>query len=241
MTWLRSAVFNAFFYLVTFLLCLWGIVLWRTAPHRLMALIQWWARLMCAALRLICGIKLVVIGRENIPAGGAALIASQHQGAFDTFVWLALLPRPTYVVKQELLRIPVFGALLRPAGMIVVDRSAGGAAIRQLLRDTSRAVAEQRQVVIFPEGTRTAFGADAPLHPGVAAMAAHSHLQVVPVATDSGRRWGRRSFCKRAGPIHLVIGPPLPADLRRDALLTRLRAAWQEAAARLQPVDNSVS
>jgi 1-acyl-sn-glycerol-3-phosphate acyltransferase len=240
MTLLRSALFNLFFYLFTFVLALYGVLVWRLAPRRLLGLTQWWARLMCQALRLICGIRLVVIGRENIPADGAALIASQHQGAFDTFVWLALLPRPAYVVKQELLRIPVFGALLRPAGMIVVDRNAGAAAIRQLLRDTSRAVAEQRQVVIFPEGTRTAFGADMPLFPGVAAMASHSHLPVVPVATDSGLRWGRRSFLKVAGPIHIVVGRPLPPDLRRDALLVRLRAAWQEAAGQFRPVDNSV-
>jgi 1-acyl-sn-glycerol-3-phosphate acyltransferase len=240
MTLLRSALFNLFFYLSTFVLALYGLALWRVAPHRLLPLTRWWARLMCGAARWICGIRVEVIGREHIPAGGAALIASQHQSAFDTFIWLALLPRPAYVVKQELLRVPLFGALLRPAGMIMVDRSAGAAAIRGLLRDTERAVAEQRQVVIFPEGTRTAHGAAAPLHPGVAAMAAHSRLPVVPVATDSGVRWGRRAFRKRAGTIHIVVGAPLPAGLRRDALLARLRGAWDDATAQLHPVDKSV-
>ena len=82
-------------------------------------------------MRVICGIRLEVSGLEHIPQG-AALIASRHQSAFDTFVWLTLLPRCCYVFKDELLRIPLFGPLIRVAGMIAVDRDAGGAAIRVL-------------------------------------------------------------------------------------------------------------
>ena len=93
-------------------------------------------------------------GLEHIPPG-AALIASRHQSAFDTFVWLTLLPRCCYVFKHELRRIPLFGPLIGPAGMIAVDREGGSAAIRTLLREADRAVREERQIVIFPEGTRS--------------------------------------------------------------------------------------
>ena len=87
-------------------------------------------------------------------AAVAALIASRHQSAFDTIVWLTLVPRCCYVLKQELLRIPLFGPLMPLAGMIAVDRDGGAAALRGLLREGERAVREGRQIVIFPEGTR---------------------------------------------------------------------------------------
>ena len=109
-------------------------------------------------------------GREWLPAGGPALIASVHQSAFDTLVWLTLVPRCCYVLKQELLRIPLLGPLMGKTGMIAVDRAAGAGAMRHLLREADRAVREARQIVIFPEGTRGAPGRLLPLQPGVAAL-----------------------------------------------------------------------
>src|SRR6202044_1295043 len=135
--------------------------------------------------RIVCGMHLDVVGLQRIPPG-AALIASRHQSAFDTFVWLTLLPRCCYVLKHELVRIPLFGRLIVGAGMIAVDRAAGGSAIRTLLREADRAVREQRQIVIFPEGTRSPPGVVGELQPGVAAMAARTRLPVIPVTTNSG-------------------------------------------------------
>ena len=148
------------------------------------------------------GIRLQVSGLEHV-GSGAALIASRHQSAFDTFVWLTLVPRCCYVLKRELLRIPLFGPLLPLSGMIAVDREGGANALRGLMREGVRAAREQRQIVIFPEGTRAEPGSLLPLQPGVAALAARTHLPVIPVVTDSGRCWGRRAFHKRPGTIHV--------------------------------------
>jgi 1-acyl-sn-glycerol-3-phosphate acyltransferase len=153
------------------------------------------------------------------------LIASNHQSAFDTMVWLLLVPRASYVIKRELLRVPLFGALCRLSGMIVVDRTAGADAIRALLRAADKAVAEGRQIIIFPEGTRVAPGVQVPLQPGIAALAARTRLPVIPVATDSGHCWGRRAFRKLPGVIHVAIGAPIPADLGREELMRRLEQA----------------
>ena len=120
---------------------------------------------------MICGVHLQSSGLEHL-GSGAALIASRHQSAFDTFVWLALVPRCSYVLKRELLRVPLLGPLLPLAGMIAVDRSGGAGALRGLMRDGDRAVREGRQIVIFPEGTRAEPGAILPLQPGIAALAA---------------------------------------------------------------------
>lgn len=180
-----------------------------------------WSRSMLAGLRLIVGIEYRVEGREHLPEG-PALIASMHQSAFDTLVWLLIVHNPAYVLKIELMRIPLFGAMCRLTGMIAVDRSAGGAAIRTLIREAELAASHGRKIVIFPEGTRVAPGVSAPLHPGIAAIAAHSGLPVIPVLTDSGRMWGRRAFLKRPGLIRILIQPPLPVGMPRRELMQTL-------------------
>jgi len=221
---LRSAVFNVVFFAVSLVMTLLASVTRIVAPDRVIDVAMLWARTLVAAVRIICGIRLEVSGLEHIPRG-PALIASRHQSAFDTFVWLTLLPRCCYVFKDELLKIPLFGPLISASGMIAVDRDAGGAAIRVLLRQGDRAVQEQRQIVIFPEGTRSEPGSPGALQSGVAALASRTGLPVIPVSTDSGRFWGRRAFRKRPGTIRIVIGSPIPAQTERKVLMRALEEA----------------
>ena len=235
MTFVRSAVFNLYFFGLTFLLALFcGLPLRLLAPERVIGLARLWARLTLGGLRTICGIDWELHGREHLPAAGPMLIASQHQSAFDTLVWLLLVPWPCYVVKQELGRVPLFGPLLRSGRQILVDRKAGAAALRRMVQQAREATAAGRQVVIFPEGTRTAPGEQVRLQPGIAALGGETGLPLIPVATDSGRHWGRRAFRKQPGTIHLVIAPPVPPDLPRKALLARLSQAWREAASEFE-------
>jgi 1-acyl-sn-glycerol-3-phosphate acyltransferase len=235
MTLLRSTLFNLYFFMLTFVLTV-GLAtpVRLLAPHRVLDVAMLWARLLMAGLRVICGIRLSVHGQERL-GPGPALIASTHQSAFDTFVWLTLVPRCCYVLKHELLRIPLFGPLMPLAGMIAVDRRGGAGAMRHLMREGERAVREQRQIVIFPEGTRAAPGEQLPLQPGAVALAARTQLPVIPVVTDSGRCWGRRAFQKRPGTINIWLLDPLPAGSKRDQLMHRLAQAL-----RYGPVDNSV-
>jgi 1-acyl-sn-glycerol-3-phosphate acyltransferase len=219
---LRSALFNIVFFTVTLVLTLWASMVRIVAPERVLGVAMLWARVLIVLVRVICGIRLDISGLEHIPPG-PALIASRHQSAFDTFVWLTLLPRCCYVFKDELLRIPLFGPLISVAGMIAVDRNAGASAIRALLRQADRAVREQCQIIIFPEGTRSEPGRPGVLQPGIAALASHTGLPVIPVSTDSGRFWGRRAFRKRSGTIRIVIGPPIPPQTDRKALMQALR------------------
>ncbi|MEJ0019353.1 MAG: lysophospholipid acyltransferase family protein [Acetobacteraceae bacterium] len=235
MTLLRSALFNLFFYLVTILMVLFLATPMRLlVPRYALGVAQLWAHVMLWALRVICGVRVHVCGLQRIGTG-AALVASQHQSAFDTLVWLALVPRCCYVMKQELVRIPLFGPLLPLAGMISVDRAGGASALRGLVREGVRAAGEGRQIVIFPEGTRAPAGTVLPLQPGVAALATRTGLPVIPVVTDSGQYWGRRSFTKRAGTIHIRVLEPIPAGLGRAQMMQRL-----EAALRSKAVENSV-
>ena len=148
-------------------------------------------------------------------------------------LWFALLPGPAYVLKRELLFVPLYGWYARAAGMIAVDRSAGAAALRHLVKAGQDALAQGRQIVIFPEGTRTAPGTHRPYQPGIAALYARAGLPVVPVATDSGLFWGRRAFHKRPGTITVAVLPPVAPGLGREAFLTRLTDAIEGETDRL--------
>ena len=236
MIWLRSAAFNLWFYGVTVVFALATLVVRPGPAAWSRTLSRLWARAVLSGLRPLCGIAVEVTGREHLPAHGPALVASQHQSAFDTIIWFLLTPTPAYVLKQELTRIPLYGGMCRKLGMIVVDRDAGASAIRGLLRDADRAMAEGRQIVIFPEGTRAAPGAVLPLQPGIAALAARTGLPVIPVVTDSGSCWGRRAWRRRPGTIRVAILPPLPPGLPRAELMARLAALYAAPI----PVDNSV-
>lgn len=235
----RSAVFNGFFFAVTFLLTLAATVVRLFSPDHVLGVAMAWARVILWGLRTICGIRVEMTGQEYLPQG-AAVIASAHQSAFDTLVWLTLVPRCCYVFKQELLRIPLFGRLILAAGMISVDRSSGPNALRTLLRGGTRAAAEGRQIVIFPEGTRAPHDMPLPLQPGVAALAARTGLPVIPVATDSGQHWGRRAFHKHPGTIHVIVRPPLAPGLPRGELMVELARALRMAGSDSGTVDKSV-
>lgn len=230
---LRSLLFNTGFFGLTALACVLALPL-LAAPRRwALAAQKAWARLVIAMLRVLCGVTLRVEGREHLPAQGPALIAAKHQSAFDTIVWFVLAPDPAYVLKAELFRIPVWGWHARHTRMIGVDRKGGANAMRGMLREAREAAAEGRQIVIFPEGTRVAPGARAPYQPGIVALASATALPVIPVATNSGRVWGRRSFVKRPGEIVVKVLEPLPAGMARAELLGALEARIEEAQARL--------
>lgn len=242
---LRAALFNALFIALTVAMGLGGLPLLLLHRRHAVRAVRVWARLVLALLDRIVGLRVRVIGAERLPTAGPALIAAKHQSAFDTIVWLALLPDAAYVLKRELLAIPLYGWFARHIGMIGVDRNAGTSAMRALIRDAEAALAAGRQIVIFPEGTRTAPGSSRPYQPGVAALYARTTIPAIPVATDSGRFWGRRAFLKRPGVITIELGEPIPPGLDRKAFLATLRDRIEPASLALlgRPsaiVDNPV-
>jgi len=238
---LRAACYWAYFMLVLLVFGLAGIPVRMFARGHALGLAKAWTGTALAGLRPICGITVEVTGLEHLPRRGAALLASQHQSEFDTLVWLRMLARPSYVMKQELTRIPLFGPLLVPAGMIPVDRAGAAGALRRLVQECMAARDAQRQIVIFPEGTRVPAGERVELQPGIVAIAARLGLPVYPVATDSGRHWAHGRLAKYPGTIHIAIGPPILPGATRDTLLAAIEAHWRSCEINgFAPVDNSV-
>lgn len=222
MLWLRSALFALFFYAGTVVAVLlsFPISLLGTRPLRA------WADLWCGSQRLLArpllGVRTRVEG--HIPSG-SVLIAAKHQSMYETLEMFVLLDEPAMVLKRELADIPFWGWVVRRYGVIPVDRSGGAKALRRMMRAAQAAIAENRPIVIFPEGTRVPPGEQPPLQPGFAGLYRALGLPVVPVAIDSGRLWPRRSFLKRPGIITLRFGEPIPPGLKRADIEAAVHAA----------------
>jgi 1-acyl-sn-glycerol-3-phosphate acyltransferase len=185
-------------------------------------------------LRVICGTKVAWRGTENIPAG-ACIVACKHQSAWDTFALYAVLKDPIYILKRELMWIPLFGWYMRKAGLIAIDRSAGMAALARMTARAQKALSgtRPRQLVIFPEGTRRAPGAPPSYKPGIVHLYARTGVVCVPAALNSGLFWPRRSLRRLPGTIVVEFLDPIPAGLDKKLFFDRLQGAIEDATARL--------
>lgn len=221
---LRSALFNLMLPLWTIVVgFFWlpGVLLnWKLAAHG----VRVWGMGISFFCRVILGIRFQVQGMEHVP-DGPVILASKHQSAWETIVFMALFKRPAVVLKKELLKLPIFGVFARRALMIPVDRSASTKAMRLMLRAAEVAKGHGRPILFFPEGTRTAPGTMPDLHPGLAGLYRQLQLPVVPIALDSGHFWPPHSFRKFPGVIHVLIQPPIPSGLPRAELTERVHTA----------------
>jgi len=205
-----------------------GVLGWAMPTPWLSTLGAQWARFNLFALRALCGLRFRVSGLEHLPNTNTILL-SKHQSTWETIAFLAILPAPqTWVVKQELLRVPLFGWSMARFKPIAIDRNAGRKAIRQLLDQGLRALEDGRWVIIFPEGTRVAAGERGHYGMGGALLAEKAGRAVVPVAHNAGSFWARRDIRKYPGVVDVVIGPPIETRGRRAAEINRDVEEWIE-------------
>lgn len=201
-----SAVFNVIMWISV---GLYGPLALLTFPlpfPRRFFLISRWAVFQLWLLRVLCGLRHEVYGREHLPPG-PAIIMCKHQSTWETFSLALIFPPQTWVLKRELMWIPLFGwalALLKP---IAIDRGSKREAIHQVIAQGRDRLDAGIWVTVFPEGTRVPPGYRRRWGQGGAVLAAKTGYPVVPVAHNAGHFWPRRKFRKRHGTIQLVIGP----------------------------------
>ncbi|GBR44800.1 lysophospholipid acyltransferase family protein [Neokomagataea thailandica] len=242
LTFLRGLAFNLYLFWLTLIMGI-GAIPIRLLKRDALALryAQLWSRAVLRGLSTICNIRIAIHGAEHVNHQGPLLIASQHQSFFDGFIWMSLTDKPSYIIKQELTRIPLVGPMLKLSGMIPVERSAGTSAMRSMLKAVNTAHEHKRQVVIFPEGTRTNPGERHAIQPGIVALARQSTAPILPVATDSGYCWPKNPWQKVSGTITVAIGPALPRKTDRKALVASLDKAWDDLCAKHQIPRDSVN
>jgi 1-acyl-sn-glycerol-3-phosphate acyltransferase len=191
-------------------------------------LISGWARSMLWWLKVTCNISHEITGLENI-TDKPTIILSKHQSAWETLAFQAIFPTQVYVLKRELLWIPIFGWGLAMSSPIAIDRSAGREALKKLVANGQARLDRGFWVVIFPEGTRITPGERSKYHIGGAWLASHTKTPVLPVAHNAGEYWAKNTFIKKPGVIKIHIGKPIQtAGLKADALNHQVEN-WIEA------------
>jgi 1-acyl-sn-glycerol-3-phosphate acyltransferase len=228
----RSIVFNVLFYLNT---ALWLIIALPTffMPYRaILAVATAWGRSNLVLLRAVAGIDYEIRGREKLPKG-PIIVAPKHQSAWETFSLLQLFDNPVFIVKRELQWIPIFGWLMIKGRMVPVNRGARSQALAAMIERARIELARNRQLVIFPEGTRRPAGAEPRYKIGVAHLYAAIGVPCVPIALNSGLFWPRRSIRLRPGTVLVEILDPIQPGLDKDEFFERLQHDLETATARL--------
>jgi 1-acyl-sn-glycerol-3-phosphate acyltransferase len=193
----------------------------------------WWITRWCGIVgvlvRWIGGIRVEVSGLADRPQTPGVVIA-KHQSAWETLNLLPWFYPQTWVLKRELLKIPVFGWGLARLDPIAIDRRAGRESLRQVIRQGREKLAQGRWVVIFPEGTRMPPGRRGRYQQGGALLACQAGVAVTPVAHNAGEHWPRRGLRLRPGVIRVEIGPTISTAGRTPAAVNQEAEAWIESA-----------
>ena len=218
----RSLVFNVLFYVVIIGIMLVGLPMLLGPPLVAIRVSYAFSRSVDWLMRHVLGLTVEVRGREHLPPG-PALIAAKHQSLWETVGMLLPLDSPVFIVKRELMRLPLYGWYCVRTGMIGVDRDGGAKALRRMAQEARAVLAAGRSIIIYPEGTRSAVGAPPDYKPGIGLLYAQLNVPCVPVALNSGLFWGRRSFLRYPGKIILEFLPPIPPGLPRAEFMARLQ------------------
>lgn len=212
MVWLRSLLFQVYFYVSV---CFFALLCFLTSifpyPVRF-RFARMWGKSMLWGGKVMCGLDYVIEGRENIP-DQPSVILIKHTTVFETYAQLAIFPPQTWVLKRELLWIPIFGWGLAAMKPIAIDRDAGRLAVKQVIEQGADRLTQGIWITIFPEGTRVKPGTTKKYGVSGAALARDTGCLIVPVAHNAGDFWPRRGLRKRPGLIRFCIGPVIePGD-----------------------------
>ncbi len=197
-----------------------------------------WGRANLWLMRVICNLDLEIHGKENLPEKGPAIVMSKHQSTWETIALRGLLhAHQSWILKQELLRIPIFGWALKFCKAIAIDRSAGRKAILKVVKDGTQRLEESRIVVVFPEGTRTAPGERRKYGLGGAILAQKTAATVIPIAHNAGVFWKRRGVKKYPGTINMIVGEAISTEGRKAADIMAEVEDWIEARQKEMPLE----
>ncbi|HEB57702.1 MAG TPA: 1-acyl-sn-glycerol-3-phosphate acyltransferase [Gammaproteobacteria bacterium] len=224
---IRSLLFSLMMILYTVFFATLAILLTPLPFIIRSSVLRWYAWLNINTLRLLCGVRYRVEGRENIP-DGPVVIFSKHQSTWETYALQTIFMPICYVFKHELVWVPFFGWALATMKPIAIKRGSGKRAVETMTRVGKQRLDEGISVVIFPEGTRTSPSGPGRYRIGGAVMAVESGYPVVPVAHNAGECWPRKGFIKRPGLITVRVGPPIETRGKAAEVLLEEIRQWIE-------------
>lgn len=223
---LRVLLFYVGYAALTLWFSLTGVLLLGLTPFRIRGrYMTGWNYCCVYWLRLTCGVKFEVIGKENLPEAPYVALA-KHQSQWETFFLQGYLFPVCFVLKQELLKVPVFGWGLRMIDPIAIDRGNPRQAMRQTQEQGLQRLANGNSVLIFPEGTRIAKGETSKFARGGTNLAIEAQVPIVPIAHNAGTYWPADKFLKLPGTVKIVIGQPIDTQGKDSRSLTEEVKSW---------------
>ena len=229
---LRSLAYNVLFYVLLVFWMLVAIPTFLMPPRVFMVVAKAWSRSSVWLMRVICNTRVEVRGIEKLPQG-PLIVVSKHQSMWETFALLQFFDAPLFIYKRELAWIPFFGWYLKKSKMIGIDRGAGGRALLNMTRRAGAEVRKGRQLIIFPEGTRSPVDAEPNYKTGIAQIYVDCGVPCLPVALNSGLFWPRRTFMRYPGTLVVEFLDPLPPGLKRREFIERISTVIEAATSRL--------
>jgi 1-acyl-sn-glycerol-3-phosphate acyltransferase len=227
---LRSVAFNISFYLNLLVYMLVAMPSLLMSRRAVLAVAKSWGRTSLWLLHVVGGVKSDFQGLEKIPRG-PLIVASKHQSVWETFALMTLFDDPTFILKRELMWIPIFGWFAWKGEMIPVDRGARGPGLAAMTERARFELERGRQIIIFPEGTRRPPGAEPHYKFGVAHLYGETGVPCLPIALNSGLFWPRRSFRRLPGTVRAKILDPIPPGLDKQTFAAKLREEIETATA----------
>ena len=227
MLYIRSLIFTVLMIVsmpITIIPC---FLLWFFPYHIRWKFMSNWARLVNWMLKAICGLSYEVINPENIP-DKPVIFFCKHQSAWETIAMQRILPPHVWVLKRELIWVPVFGWALLELESIAINRKAGKKAIDQIIEKGTKRLNKGRSIMIFPEGTRVAPGELRKFGMGGPVLAEKSGFPVTLVAHNAGEYWRRRDMIKHAGIIKVVIGPTIDTRGKTAVEIKKIAEQWMK-------------
>lgn len=229
---LRSILFQIAFFSACVFWFLIATAAWFMKRGSMHLFARGWARTCIWLHQVIVGARLEVRGLERIPPG-PLLVAAKHQSAWETMALLIYFPKATYIMKKELLDIPLFGRHLQCADQIAIDRSQGARALAKMMIEAKERIAEGAQIIIFPEGTRRRAGAIPDYKYGATRLYERLNTPCLPVAMTSGLAWPRNTFLHYPRPVLVEFLEPIPAGLPAEEFHARMQEAIETNTDRL--------
>jgi len=234
MLFLRSLLFNIAFYIVTALLvivCMFTLVL----PQRYVVYVgRLWGYICSWMFTIIVGGSYEIRGLEHFPKDESLILASKHMSVFETFALVPLVKNPLFILKRELLWIPLFGWAVAKGDMIPIDRGSRQKALKIMLERAREKIARKtRQLIIFPEGTRRPVDAEPHYKYGITHVYKAMNVRCYPVALNTGLFWPRRSFMRYPGKIIIEILPPIEPGLEADLFFETVSTTIEDNSQRL--------
>jgi 1-acyl-sn-glycerol-3-phosphate acyltransferase len=199
--WITVSILVPPYALLSFALCTVNV----KTRHKI---ISTWGRIFSFLVKYVCKVNFIIKGLENLPKS-PSIIASNHQSAFETFSYVSIFPQHVWILKRELVRIPIFGWALSTLSPIAINRANRLAASQQIIKQGLRRIKKGFWILVFPEGTRATPGTVLPFKTGVARMAQHLKVPVIPVTHNAGFCMPRRSFFLYPGTVEIVIDKPI--------------------------------